>query len=367
MHKSIFFFVAVVVSCNILLQVSSNLAACFQRETPPGVSDDIHALEITAPLEQSLLVKSAKYRVKVDLGTVSAKTRYKLDLTITNPYRKDIPFDGVESHCKCGNLTTLAGIIPGNGKMNVQVEFRTHPDSEYGSFAFIAKCLNGKDPSIELMFYGKLSSNLYTPSHTAFEVGDEPKELLIPINFTKPIDRNDLVVEGSENLAASNPELIELEDKQYIRFTIEPEMIEGSYLAGQFFVKHESLKLLRETSVMLSRKLPFQISPQVLHFRKQNDGDSLVANAMLKINESEKKKDDLPRLKSNAVPRLSIKSQDVNFKIEQKKLADGIYRLKILVDANQADQLNQIKELTCHLKSDNDTFSQRLIISGDNQ
>ena len=332
-----------------------NLGPTNDRPKPPVVRQQ--PLFQTVAIEQNFFNKEVSYRVKIEAGSIQPDTSYKLTLTVQNPFPLDIKFNRVQSSCSCGKFGTEAAIIPANGSIEIPITFKTHKSSETGKFGFQVTCFDNEEGKLEFVLFSELASNLHIKERASFEIKSEQQTFRIPISVTAPIEISELQIELDDSLAKLDATLIKDGGDHFLELLISPNDFIGKYLTGGIRVISPRHELSSHCDILISRLGLLRISPQVARFRWSEKEQRFAANLLMRVADNEQAGQ---RLLTTDNHRLSVSAGDVGFRVQQQKLADGIYRIQLIAPDKPYESLRELRSLKCQTQVQSDTIAETI-------
>ncbi len=309
----------------------ASLLSCFATASIADEPD----LTVTAKAEL-VKVGATTYRAEIDLGMLPQGESVAVVFSLENPFDQAIEFEKSTVNCSCVGFDSSRKTIP----PKETTVFKLRLQTSSGNLSPIVKSAItlSKDRAGRELGCNTGISIIYTAenflkfdnsiSELHLNKSEELKSLLLPITFTKPIDRANLELTFDDSLRDLAFEIKQDKGKTYVEVIAPKTALEGGAIGGEIRIKDKLSGSVSNSFLSVNLEQDITISPRVLRFARNKDNPRILeSNVMIRLNlekqEEKKKNEDLGFTLRGTI------NTELSSKLKIKKIAGNIYRVKI--------------------------------------
>ncbi len=298
-------------------------------QSPAGAAGGV--IEVERIVDLKRIDDSKEYAAAVDLGNLPVGKQIVIQLTLRNPYDEDIHFSGTEKRCACSQFRSEKKLIPKRDELKCTLKIKTPTAQKSLAVATPVVLVQNEIPVVRMEFTYQLDGLLAfgeLMSVVRFENGEQSKNLKIPILASPPIDVRKVQVNQSENLGDLKFEIVAGDSGGMLQTTVTDAILDKGEVRGELTVVYPDTGQDDRYYLIIKDARTSEISPQVVHFRRQGKGLSASATVRI-VGDRNTGKPDAANSESEPVSCWHL-GEKLSMKLE--KLANGLYRVELLVD-----------------------------------
>jgi hypothetical protein len=324
---------------------------------PRNRADDVIPVDCKATIERRVSA-TAKYRVvaEIDLGALVAMQKYRVNITLLNPYDTPIEFSAIDLSCGCGKFEAKSKEI----RPLSSAEFTLHLDvpnhvTDGASRATARFVPVGSDPEPALLLsisYGVNGAFGFEREREIVELPKSEKIVVakVPIVVVPPLTIDKLTLESTDGLRDMTIQLVADDPDSlvpYVKIEAPRQAVPRYGLTGEVLLKRIGTDRVVGLIISFKHQEDFSIRPESLRLSRDNHSKPFEATTFLRVYASEEKKLELEekaeqrvtepkeggKKVSTATPQVGLTVGGVPARVEMKRMGhSGIYRLTIRHD-----------------------------------
>lgn len=234
-----------------------------------------------------------RFDAGVDLSTLEGGKKYRINITLVNPFDRSIRFDNVSMSCGCAKFEANSREIPEFGhesfvlRLNVSTtQLAVRKLSQSVSFASFDNPLK----EILRLRFSYDVNNVYSfgQSRADIEISEteETANARIPIMLVPPMTLDQLQLGTPKDLKGVRFEIIKNDDSSeppYLLIEAARETIPPHGLTGEVMLRHIASGEKSRIQYSVSHQEIFKIRPESLRLARDNQSKPYEAVAMLRV------------------------------------------------------------------------------------
>lgn len=266
-----------------------------QISTAQEADENEVSIDVQARIERQLGPDSELYVFsRVELPSLKGGTKYRVNLTLVNPYETPIDFSAVTFDCGCGKFETKANELPALGSAS----FILHLDvpnsvtkSRNITTAKFSK-VNTRKPVLELsVSYETNNVFSFTESHAILEIPkhENSKILKLPIVLVPPMSLDQLELKYTDNLRDMNIQIVSNDrnaELPYVQVEVLRNALPRHGLSGEVMLRRIGSNIVSGVLVSIRNQDSFSLRPESIRLSRDNHSEPYEATAILRVNKS---------------------------------------------------------------------------------
>jgi hypothetical protein len=260
----------------------------------PVCSEVISSEPRTIPLSRTFTIRPLdagrfQWEVDLDLGRIPVNSQIELDLKLINETGKTLQLSGFSASCNCVVVEEQVQELKANSNGNLKLKIKpisNRTSSGTASFVIFNPAMQLDRLQVKCT-YAMEGILAFSQPMYRFELRGKGKTELepvrLPILFTKPINLDELTIDGSGDFKDSDLKIENSGDQAFAVIEVSPRSLEGKGLFGSLLLRHAATGANADCRVTLVSVGDSTFSPHKVVLTWDDKSKSFVGSGIFRL------------------------------------------------------------------------------------